>query len=76
MMKDLLHWKRSNTKRAKSESPGRQDDTLKSALGLFKSALTLASTILQLDPTQIGKTVVESTLFLINEFRWGELVLV
>jgi hypothetical protein len=68
-MKSLLHRKRGTSKGAQQGVQDRSGDALKSAKGLLKTSLVLADTILQVDPTQIGKAVVGSALFIVNEIQ-------
>ena len=68
-MRNLLHRKHGEPTDAQREISNRQDDALKSAKGLFKTAVSLALPILEVDPTCIGKAVVGSTLLMINELQ-------
>ena len=64
-----LKKKTENPTTEEMEISQRQTGALKSAKDVFRTSLRLASTLLQADPTQIGKAVVDSVSFMIDELE-------
>ena len=64
-----LRKKTENPTPAEIEVTSRQASALKTAKDVFKTSLRLASTILQADPTQIGKAVVDTVSLMMEELE-------
>ena len=65
----LLRKKTSNPTPAEAEVSSRQASALRTSKGALKTILRLASTILQADPTQVGKAVVDTISLIVDELE-------
>ena len=68
-MNATLSKKTENPTIEQTEISQKQAGALKTAKDVFRSSLRLASTILQADPTQIGKAVVDTVSFMMDELE-------